>query len=1144
MRRSFSGVAALMMVLAVAQLARGADDQSWIGRRVIIKRAEVRPQIGKQPTGDPLRTVFTVEQAQGEWLWVGEGWLRQGDVVRLDRAAAWFDNELKKLPTAFAYLGRGIARCEQGDLDGALADCTAAMKIAPRSQRAYADRAFVFAKKREMTLALNDVQQAMTMGPSSAVLLGIRGAIRADLRDYRGAMDDLNRALQMNPRDAEGYSNRGVAYQRIGNRAAALADLSQAIALDPRNPLAYANRGWIHALEHRYDQALEDFDEAVRLDPKFVHVRVNRGDSWALQGQFDKAIAEYNEAIRLDPKCDAAWRFRSAAHRRSGNLALAASDIEEAIRIAPKEAGNYCERARLDDVRGQYAAMLKDATKAIELDPKNEDAFQCRASARSFLNDITGSIADLTRAIELMPNNGRRYFQRARIFFAAADYREALADCDAAVRLLPRETQPLLYRAMAHAALGNFARAKQDIAEAVRLAPNPSFNAYGILAQVNALEAGDPQAVVALERALPGAKPREQAAIYSQLAWILATYPDEKIRDGQKAFAAAKKACELSDGRSLWAVAGLAAAYAECGDFAAAADFQQKALALATSTDPSVAMPNEAIADGVLTEMRRRLALYRSGQPARANQRFGSKIGSRVIARSRDMRLQIGGRPIGEPLGETVLAVERVQRDWLWVGRGWIRTEDVVTVEAAVSDYVQRIARVTLASDLKRALDDCDAALRLSPDYGYLYALRASIRQLQGDKAGAQSDLQKSRELDPNGAGAFLMILAQAAEQKGDYAEAIKMYSQILENEGASRMERALSYAALAEIWSERAGADLRDGDRALEAGKKACELTYWKLPQALSALGAAHAECGDFAEAIRWQEAARELPPEALATAFGDEKYEPPLVSSTDMFEVRLDCYRQRKRLYEVRTGGVVAGVSSEAFEHLKRASDQESKGDLAGALAEYDAAIRLAPKVAGFYMIRASCHEARGDFPAALADFRKAIEFERENPAVVWKLLGLFFERHGRDAEAVDAYTHTIDEKRSPADQADAHLALAKIWAESRDDRIRDGRRAVEAAQKGCELGEWKSREALTVLASAYAECGAFQQAAQWQAKAIELPPPEHEAEYAGGSSAEFEQSRLQELNDRLASYRAGKRFESRRPTIRVGAARVERR
>ena len=89
------------------------------------------------------------------------------------------------------------------------------------------------------------------------------------------------------------------------------------------------------------------------------------------------------------------------------------------------------------------------------------------------------------------------------------------------------------------------------------------------------------------------------------------------------------------------------------------------------------------------------------------------------------------------------------------------------------------------------------------------------------------------------------------------------------------------------------------------------------------------------------------------------------------------------------------------------------------------------------------------------------------------------------GRHANALGDYNEAI---RLQPKYALAFQNKAWLLATCPDDTIRDGRQAVVAANKACQLRQWKEPSDLRALSAAYAEAGDFGNAVKWQRKVVQ--------------------------------------------------------
>jgi tetratricopeptide (TPR) repeat protein len=202
---------------------------------------------------------------------------------------------------AQGYVDRAVERQAQGDLAGAVADCTAALNLDPQAVAAYVVRSLARAGQGYAERAEADFNRALSLHPADAQPYLLRGRFRASLGQLDQALGDFDKALEIEPQNAVAHVRRAQVRAAQGDTAGAVADCDRALALDPHNADAFLTRAAARWARGELGSARADCDEALRLDPADAKAYVLRGN--VRQGLGDAAGAgeDFRKAAELDP---------------------------------------------------------------------------------------------------------------------------------------------------------------------------------------------------------------------------------------------------------------------------------------------------------------------------------------------------------------------------------------------------------------------------------------------------------------------------------------------------------------------------------------------------------------------------------------------------------------------------------------------------------------------------------------------------------------------------------------------------------------------------------------------------------------------------------------------------------------------------
>jgi tetratricopeptide (TPR) repeat protein len=458
------------------------------------------------------------------------------------------------------------------------------------------------------------------------VMAGVETSLQERIRASYASLESAQRA------QASG-ADLGRAYGQVGKLllAAELYDqaepyLLNAAALEPSEIAWPYFLAHAHRLRFQADKAIARFEDVLRLKPDHVPSLVWLGTMQVDNGRATVAEPLLTKAVSLEPRSAAALFELGKVALASGDSARAIMQLEAALAADPGADGVHyalamAYRAHGDEQRASAHVRLWKDERLYPADPlmseitdllKTAVVFEIRGTQAMDDRKWTEAAALFREGLKVAPRDATLHQNLGTALYLSGDPRAAEAEFEEAVRLLPGYAKPLFSLGVLMEERGRDEDAIDRFSKAVASDPamvNARASLADALRRTGKLDAAiaeytqivkiDPSAsdarfgrAMALVRLRRFAEARtvleeavrvhpEQPGLSHALARILASAPDDAVRDGPRALAIIQS-LDKTTTPSVTLVETTAMALAENGRFTDAVARQRQAMAMAT----------------------------------------------------------------------------------------------------------------------------------------------------------------------------------------------------------------------------------------------------------------------------------------------------------------------------------------------------------------------------------------------------------------------------------------------------------------------------------------------------------------------------------------------------------------------------------
>jgi tetratricopeptide (TPR) repeat protein len=418
----------------------------------------------------------------------------------------------------------------------------------------------------------------------------------------RVALEDLEKALSIDPKQPQ--SLLLVAQLNLlpgGDVKRAHKALDDAVEFSADQPHLQAKALMARAgFTGDMDRKVKDLDRAVQVSSQDSTPLRVRGTFYVEQKKYDKALADFEAAAKLDPQNAAFWEAQGVTLIDLKRYDDALAPLKKAQELEPRDPTPLLHMARAHGLKGDFKAALVDLEEAGRIEPGNLAVLLLRATVYEEMNDREKALADVDRVLKLAPDLSEAVRLRAAILTGSGKFAEAAAELERLHRTAPADDEVALQTALLYNAAK---KPRKALAMLNKMLAQKPGNLNALRGRADALLSVGKQAEAVADYEKVLALDAKDTEVLNNFAWLLATSPDAKLRNGKRALDLATRAAELTSYKQAHILSTLAAAYAELGDFDSARKWSQKSVDVGK--------------DDLKDELRKELKSYQENKPWR-----------------------------------------------------------------------------------------------------------------------------------------------------------------------------------------------------------------------------------------------------------------------------------------------------------------------------------------------------------------------------------------------------------------------------------------------------------------------------------------------------------------------------------------------